>query len=335
MQRLTLVLSDLHLPEEGVGVELPLTHDLPGLSWLLRVANRDHIGDWRQWLLREVGGSLDETPLAEICARERVPGPELESAWLATPVALEARLDHVRMTDRGLLRLDAQERAAWCSEFNQVFGPSYSLHDGGERGFFLTGVAPVATPIVDPARLLGADVANALPGAAARELRRLWTEIEMWLHGAALNGERERAGKRRISALWIWGRSAGTPGARRREERDVEFRGGDPLMVGLSRLRKQPLRDVPQGVAHCESAARHVVAEFAPLTGSPQESLPALDVPWFKAARQALEGGSLSMLEIIANDHVFRVTPRAGWRFWRRRRGWLDNLAYPPGMPRA
>ena len=52
--------------------------------------------------------------------------------------------------------------------------------------------------------------------ATAGELRRLGTEIEMWLHGAPFNTARERdAGKRRISALWLWGARATTRTSRR------------------------------------------------------------------------------------------------------------------------
>src|SRR5688572_4066121 len=140
MQRLTLILSDLYLPEEGVSGGFPRTDELPALSALLRFADGpERIGDWRRWLLSRVGGQLAEIPLAAICGHGKLTRPALDTAWLATPVALEARLDHVRMVDRGLLHLDDDERAAWCTEFNRVFGPTYSLHDGGERAFILSG----------------------------------------------------------------------------------------------------------------------------------------------------------------------------------------------------
>ena len=60
----------------------------------------------------------------------------------------------------------------------------------------------------------------------------------------------------------------------------------------------------------------------------PQESLPALDAHWFAAARQLLGSGALSSLDIVANDRRFRITRHAGWRFWRRQRGWLETLAH-------
>ena len=112
MRRLTLILSDLYLPEEAQrGVTVPTTRDLPNLEWLLRFAESpEHIGDWRAWLLEQSVPRLRNLPVASISANERIDGRDLDSTWLATPVALEARLDHVRLLDRGLLRLDKTDR---------------------------------------------------------------------------------------------------------------------------------------------------------------------------------------------------------------------------------
>jgi hypothetical protein len=333
MQRLTLILSDLYLPEEGVAAELPRSPELPALSWLLRFAQAsEHVGDWRQWLLHEAGGP--DLPQAAICASGRISGAELGKAWLATPVALEARLDHVRMRDRGLLYINDDERAAWCVDFNKVFGPQYSLHDGGERAFILVGL-DTSTVTVDPARLLGADIGPALPGPDAPELRRLLAEIEMWLHGSARNDVRERARQPRFSALWLWGRNPDSRGPRSAEKRDIELYGGDPLLGGLARAWGSQVRVAPKALADIEAGRPHAVAEFAVVTGGPYETLAELDSNWFAAARAALARGTLSRLEIVANDRCFRITRGARWRFWRRRRGWLEILTHPAESPRV
>lgn len=336
MRRLTLILSDLYLPAEPQpGGEFPQIDELPALSWLLTHADQwQHIGDWRRWLLWQTGGQLVEIPQAAICAYGIVDGIAVESAWLATPVSLEARLDHVRMLDRGLLYIDGDERAAWCAAFNRTFGPEFSLHDCNERAFILAGLKGSAS-VADPARLLGNEIGPSLPGADAPELRRLWAEIEMWLHGSSLNEARASAGERRVSALWLWGRNADPRGSRGKDERDVEIYGGDPLLGALGRMRQAPLRGVPKQLAHIERSRRHVIAEFAPLTGHPQESLPALDAHWFSAARDALADGAVSELVLVANDRCFRVSSRSHWRFWRRHRSWFANLGFPIRNPKA
>jgi hypothetical protein len=310
MRRLTLILSDLYLPEEAGRGDAQVTHDLPNLEWLLRFSDSPElIGDWRRWLLEQTGRNLDST-------------------WLATPVALEARLDHVRLLDRGLLRLDESERERCREEFARAFGPQYQLLDGGERTFFLSGLPAAAVPTVDPARLLGTEIGPALPKREASELRRLWAEIEMWLHGAAFNVQRERAGKRRVVALWLWSAEvAPSPVGRVEPERAAAaYYGGDPTIVALGRIDAQPESAVPKQLANIDSDAPHVIVEFSALTGSRQESLEALDAHWFADAKSALATGDIHELDVVANDRRFRIGARPQWKFWRRRRPWLASL---------
>jgi len=337
MRRLTLILSDLYLPEESVpadAVSAPMS--LPGLEWLLRFASEPSpLADWRQWLTGELGlEALDGMPPAQIAARARLSTPVAASAWFATPIQLSARLDHVRLVDRGLLRVVTEDQAAWCADFTRYFGSDCQLHPGNSRGFLLSGISLQAVT-TDPARLLDADVAPALPrGKDSLALRRLGTEIEMWLHAAALNEWRERARVPRISALWLWGggvrggtlaSAAATPSSAGREP--VALYGDDPFLAGVAATASHATHaPIPASLTALEDAATHHVVEFAPMTGEPRESLTGLDENWFLPARTALSAGRLSSLEVIANDRCFRIAGRAGWRFWRRRRGWLENL---------
>jgi hypothetical protein len=325
MRRLTLILSDLYLPEDSVNAGFPRTHELPSLDWLLRFSESRSIEDWHAWLRAEVAGLEQQSSIAALASRPAGALARLDNVWLATPVHLEARLDHARLTDQGLLRIEEAERARWCEEFNRVFAPQYVLRDCGQRAFQLVGLDPADTPTVDPARLLGADIGPALPGARAPGVRRLWTEIEMWLHGSALNAAREKARQRRISALWLWGNEPGPVAAAAKDSAGFVCFGSDPLVEGLA------LRNGDPGGAASFSAvnhpAEHVLAEFAPLTGGPGESLDALERNWFAPARAALDGRRLEYVQIIANDRVFRVHAGQGWKFWRRRRNWLQSLA--------
>jgi hypothetical protein len=236
----------------------------------------------------------------------------------------------VRLLDRGLLRLDESERTNLRDEFARTFGPTYQLEDGGERQFLLTGLSANEVRTIDPARLLGNEIGPALPAREAGELRRLWAEIEMWLHGATFNTARERVGKRRVSALWSWG---GEPLPGRVVESGLAasaYLGGDPLIEGLSRMGESfegSARATPVRMEEVDATSRDVVVEFAPLTGAPHESLQALDVTWFASAKAALATGDIQWLDIVANDRRFRIHARSHWRFWRRRQHWLASLA--------
>ena len=325
MRRLTLILSDLYLPEDSGSRELPRTHALPSLDWLLRFADRQVIGDWRRWM-RIATGQHDRSPLAVLAGAPDAPLERNDDVWLATPVQLEARLDHVRLVDQGLLRLDERERTDLCAEIHRVFGPENRLRDAGDRAFQLIGLESARAPGVDPARRLGAEIGPALPDADSAQVRRLWAEIEMWLHGSALNAERERARKPRISALWLWGNEPGPAGdASVRGRTTCAIYGGDPLLRGLA-LRAGGARQA-SSYADVSTQFDDVFAEFAPLTGGPGESLSHLETHWFAPARSALDRHELEFVQVVANDRLFRLTPRAGWKFWRPKRSWLESLA--------
>jgi len=332
MQRLTLILSDLYLPEEAARDATVQPLDLPHLDWLLRFAAAERSGDWRHDLARDLGRpDLAAASAAALAAREILPLAVGESAWLATPVRLEARLDHVRMLDRGLPRLDVAERAVWREEFTRAFAP-YALHDAGPRAFLLTGLAPAEIATVDPARLLDADIGRALPqGLPARELRRLAAELEMWMHGSPINLARERAGLPRLSALWLWGGGAQAPAPAASSTpaiaASLRFHGDDPAFAGLARaLTGMPPSQLPAGFDALRAAPARVLVELTPLNGAPGASLQSLDAEWFAPARAALNDGALAALDIVANDRWFRIAARPGWRVWRRRTPWLTQL---------
>jgi hypothetical protein len=329
MRRLTLILSDLYLPEDHAQGDVPETHALPALQWLLGQADRPRfIGDWRQWLLSAVESSAVLPPgatVAQVCAHAAQVEAG-EGAWIATPVNLEAHVDHVRLADQGLLRLLPEERARWCAQFAHDFGPRFALHEWGARGFLLTGLPPA--PTADPARLLGSGIESGLPGRDSPEARRLWAEIEMWLHASPLNTAREQAGHRRVSALWLWGAGARAEGSRGVRLRNVRWHGEDPLILALSSAADDHAEVAAiSAFSQLEASPQETIAEFAPLTGSAAETLPMLEAHWFAPARMALARGELDALTIIANDRLFRVGRFARWRIWRSRRHWLPLLA--------
>jgi hypothetical protein len=329
MRRLTLILSDLYLPADAVRESFPTTLDLPALEWLLRFAQSRRIDDWRSWLARELGAAaLADWPVAHVVAQAA--GLPADGAWMATPVALEARLDHVRLRDRGLLHVPLDQQQALQAEFAGLFGNALSLHAAGRPSLLLSGGPQADVATRDPARLLDSDIGGALPGgsAAAGELRRLGAEIEMWLYSSPLNAAREKAGQKRIAALWLWGggpaRGAESPA---RGLRRFRLYGSDAYHGSLQHwIDGAALQPVPPGFADADDELPTFI-ELAPMSGRASETLPELERNWFAPARNALQSGSLGSLQLVANDRVFESSARSGWKFWRRRRGWLESLA--------
>lgn len=329
MRRLTLILSDLYLPADAARESFPTTMQLPALEWLLRFSKPAlRIQGWRSWLAAELGASaLAGWPEAHTLAlADEV---TVDGSWLATPVALEARLDHVRLRDRGLLRLPLEQKQALQQEFQEVFGGGLRLRAGRSPAFSLDGGPQVDIATQDPARWLDADIGRALPGAsaAAGELRRLGTEIEMWLHSSPVNAARERAGQRRVSALWLWGggRSLPKPAREKLNGLRSHVHGSDNFVTALQNLLGHA---IPQPANFTQlSMELPTFMELAPMSGPESESLLAIERDWFAPARDALSAGTLESFRVVANDRVFECSGRPGWRFWRRRRGWLESLA--------
>ena len=173
-------------------------------------------GDWRGWLARRLGcGRLASRPPAEVAALAAPDMPDAAVAapgggmWFATPVALLAALDHVRMLPDGWVTLRKDEAAQLAADFAATLGgTSLSLAAAGAEGFLLSGLE-VQALTHDPARVLGADVAPWLPaGEGAGQLRRLATEIEMWLHEHPLQRALRRRGSPPATTLWLWGGGA-------------------------------------------------------------------------------------------------------------------------------
>lgn len=339
MRQLTLILSDLYFPnDEGPAEAGPPSEQsgftaLSEFEWLLRFATQCRaIEDWRSALAELSGApqlaSIPPAPFAaQFAAPGHVPTDRIATCWFATPVNLEARLDHVRLGQRGILRLPAEERRAWCEEFARSFGPGLVLHEGGPRGFFLSGLAAPGAVTVDPARVLGGDIAASLArGENSVALRRLSSEVEMWLHGAALNRERERARLPTVSSLWTWGGGQGAPAVSIARAEGIVYGGDDPWLVALARARTGT--DILSAPDHFQDFAPHAVQGIFELTTLSDSAggLARLDASWFGRARAALASGALDRVDILANDRHFTTHRRAGWRFWRRGQHWMDLL---------
>jgi hypothetical protein len=338
MPRLTLILSDLYLPQESDEPPERASLLLPSLSWLLRYAQRrDTVGDWRAWLATESGDAeLARRPPAQAVAarffsRLENAGDVASRAWFATPVHLEARIDHVRLSDRGFVALSSTERVELATDFARHFNPDYSLFDLGSRGFLLVGSRALQARSVDPTRLLDMDVGDAIPsGRDSGELRRVAAEIEMWLHRTPVNIARDAARQRRVSTLWLWGgdapydgelaiRGAATP-------RDtMAVHGDDPWLAAFAARMGAGVEAVPMAFGKMDRG-RSAVVELNPMTGDRRESLMHVEKNWFGPIRAALRAGSLDSFDLVANDLRHRVGTHPAWRIWRRPAPWLSRL---------
>jgi hypothetical protein len=229
-------------------------------------------------------------------------------------------MDHVRLDRIGMPASWAS--AKLVSDFNREFeGSNLKLHCMTSGHWFLEFPRELDAMGVEPGRVLGRDITDDLPsGSDGPYLRRVMTEIQMWLHGIA----DEHAA---FNALWLWGGGGLWP--QLAGETLPVAASNDPLIGGLWRLARREAVSVPESFA----AASKIDAGNLLVTLSLEElrlqdlgePLERLECEWLAPAWAALKRGTLRSLAVNLNGGLSRVTRAQRWRFWRSPRHWAHS----------
>jgi hypothetical protein len=331
---LTLVLPDLYATRQSEESQAALPR-LPGLERWLAGARRVPLPEgWRSWLLA-AHAPAGAAPGA-VAAFGRGPAGEGHD-WLATPVHFVAGLDTIRLHPAGLLRLAADEQQQLAADFATVFaGSGWQLTAGRRRELLLRGPRSEQVQAGDPARWLGSDPSAGLPsGPGAAPLRRLGSELEMWLHEHAVNRAREARGELPASGLWLWGGGAPLAQAPAASASGARLHGEDLLLDGLARLLGQPPPALPRDLAALRagagaggSAAESVVVLAAGVTPD-LPLLQSFEQGWFAPAWQQWRTGQWQSLRLVCGAQAFearRTSLPAFWRSLRTPQPWWQVL---------
>ena len=336
MSELVIVIADLYLGAEPEAAPAA-RGTLPALEALSRFAHvRAVEGSWRSWAAQWLGLARHAAlPPASVAAAvaEAALGP---AVWLAEPLSLTEGVGRVLLERRGRLRLEAAEAARLAEDFNALYsgsGLALTVLPGGT--LLLSAPSGAAASTCDPARLPAAALAERLPGGpGAPALRRLGSELEMWLHSHRLNAERAARGAAPVSQLWIWGGGMAPAVPRPGEVLRGEVYGSGAYLAGLARLggsacRALPPR-LPEPPAPAPGRALYVLEVSEALQRLPRAdllgALGTLEEEWIGPALTAVRRGSLERLWLLANDRAWCLRPRDLWRRWRRSRAGLESL---------
>ena len=285
----------------------------PGRSALLEqlLARADAfrpVSDWRADAFRLLAPQTASVPAvasAALCADCGA----VDAAWvcLATPVHYVAEISSVRMSPDGILSMTPAAAEALAMHFNQVWnGSGIRLMAGGSAHLYCIFEQPLHVTTRDPQDALNRYIEEYLPaGTDAPRLRRLMSELEMWLFEHEANSSRAALSLPRMSGLWLWG-------------------GGAPLAS---------LPIIPGWAAGDD-------VFFSAFKGEKSDSgvIVASDVPgsagwhdvesrWLKPAAAQLRAGSLTRVDLSAGDRCFTVNAQAIRRFWRRSKPWWEFFA--------
>jgi len=354
VREIVIVIADLYLPD-GAGSAASSASGsrradavaLAGLDHLARFCRRLNLRrGWRHWLADWLGRrDVADWPVARVAAAvcEAVEQTGA-SHWMATPVHFTAGMSTLHFDPRGILRLQAAEAEALARDFERTFrDPQLQLRalDSGDLILLQPAIGGVST--TEPARIARAGIAAALPtGEGASALRRLGSELEMWLHEHPLNVARAHRGDPTISTLWLWG--GASSGSREDalpltqsptgEAPSLAF-GLDPFLRGLWTLQGSELQPLTQepGAPFSYPAGRSsvVVLEAGDVLRrnvgfSLADALAELDRRFIVPAIGAVRRGEVEKLSVLVNDRLLALTRGAQRKFWRRRRNGLESL---------
>jgi hypothetical protein len=270
------------------------------------------VTDWRADAFKVIAAPGTAMPGVGAAALFAAQGAaEGATVLLATPVRYVAEMNNVRLPADGILSLRQAEADALARDFNRVW------HDAGVRLLAGRGAAllcvsdqPLEVATDDPEEVLGRHIDEHRPtGADAPRLRRLMSEIEMWLFEHAVNQARTGAGEPAVSALWLWGSGpvlcALPPIAGWAE-------GADPFFGAIA--PPSASRTAEPGVL--VSAAQPGSAEWGELESG-----------WLHRSLAELRAGRIARLQLCAGHRRFDVGARWSRRFWRRLRPWWEYFA--------
>jgi hypothetical protein len=267
------------------------------------------VSDWRSDAFRVIAPQGARMPAVAAAALFAERGP-VEAAWvcIAAPVHYVAEMSNVRLSPDGLLALRLAEAEALAVDFDRVWGDSGTrLLAGRCADLYCIFDRALQVTTCDPEDVLNLHIAEYLPaGPDAPALRRLMSEIEMWLFEHAVNGARGGQGLKPITGLWLWG--GGAPLASLPKVQG--FCGGDDVFFNAF-----------TGVV--SGGAGVIVVPEVPGTGAWRDA----ESRWLGPAIAQLRSGKISRLDLSAGARCFSVTPRSSRRFWRGRKPWWEFFA--------
>lgn len=327
------------LPEATPG-HAPATSALPALTAVLRRARRlPDATDWRAGVLGALGAAR---PLAVAAVAARACDlPEDTALCLAAPLHLTAGISRVHLPPGGQLAPEPEEERAWCAALNAEFGgDGVVFHVAATRGGWLLQ-APFAAAAGDaaPETLVGATLErHPARGSDERALRRLATEIEMWLAAHQLNQIRRNQGRATFDALWFWGGAQALALPPLQRPAWIAARGiADAWLTGLAAHTATPLH----GALDFDAAFAAGALQTSPpavdmaatgsgplLVAAPDNQGPSghywqmMEDNWIAPAVRAFDAGRLAGLRLQIGRTAWQL-PHGGWLRWpRRSRAW-------------
>jgi hypothetical protein len=219
------------------------------------------------------------------------------------------------------------------TDFARVFSDSpWRLESLGQRELLLSG-PPLQADGADPGTFLGADPSAGLPrGERAGIVRRLGSEMEMWLHEHAVNQQRVQRGLLPVTTFWLWGAQA--PAVPHIDTTLIapQLFGADVYAQALWQLQGRPVGELSAASQAINAVPIGFASDSVLLYPSLGETgmidrLTDLERSWLPGAMRALRQGRVSALRLIAGPRLYHLSRWSLMRWWRAGGPWWEQLA--------
>lgn len=259
--------------------------------------------------------------------------------WLrADPVHLSLDRDRLILTDAHKLEITPEEAARLVGEIMEVFASDgWLLKAPHPMRWYLKPTRAPKLTTSSLSQVVGRDIHGFLPrGPDDKTWHTILNEIQILLHTATVNVEREKEGKLPINSLWFWG-SGRLP--RITPVNWTRVWSNEPVSQSLAKLSGTPATDLPDSYADWRQQAgangEHLVvldeAHNATLYNDPsrwQEILHKLETQWMEPLLRDLKSGAIGRLSLLTDSTAnFTLTPQQARRWWRRRRPLASHRA--------
>lgn len=252
--------------------------------------------------------------------------------WLrADPVHLSLDRDRLILTDAHRLEITPEEAARLVAEIMEVFSADgWLLKAPHPERWYLKPARASQLTTSALSRVVGRDIHDFLPrGPDDKAWHTIMNEIQILLHGATVNVEREKAGKLPVNSLWFWG-SGRLP--RITPVKWTCVWSSEPVGLSLAKLSGTPAAELPGGYGDWRRRAdmngEHLVVLDAGHEAALyhdamawQKTLDKLEADWMQPLLHELKSGTLERATLMTDVGAgFALTPRQARRWWRLRR---------------
>ncbi|HEX7045116.1 MAG TPA: hypothetical protein VF203_10935 [Burkholderiales bacterium] len=251
--------------------------------------------------------------------------------WLrADPVHLRPERDRLILFDTQAVPLSQEEASRLAAEVSETYAADGWLLKAPRPGRWY--LKPPRVPRITTTALphvVGKDIHPYLPqGRDGKAWHTVLNEVQILLHTAAVNAERERRGELPINSLWFWG------GGRLPSVAPVEWvqvSSEEPVSLALARLAQIRTSARPGTFAEWQRQASargaHLVVldqlRAAVQYGEREQwriFVEQLERDWMAPLLSALRTQELAALTLYLGGGAYRLTAAQTRRWWRRRR---------------